>query len=175
MSDTIVLNIPYSHLLTISRQGISLLTVILTGLFFLSFIAGGARLALFSLKQKDINYLKLKTDENARRIIRLLEHPRLILYTMITAQIMLNTAIIIIANYMMDALLDFRHPIPVLEFAVKILLITFVILLVNDLIPKIWAHHHTHSFLYFSSWWLEAMIVPLAKFPAIKMLDIINK
>ncbi len=175
MYDTIVFNIPLFHLLTISRQGISILTVILAGLFFLSFIAGGARLALFSLKQKDINYLKLKTDENARRIIRLLEHPRLILYTITTAQIMLNTGIIIIANYMMDALLDFRHPIPMLEIAVKILLITFVILMTTDLIPKIWAHHHTVSFLYFSSWWMETIIVPFAKFPAVKMLDIINK
>lgn len=175
MYDTIHVNLQHLHLLGISRQGISMLMVILIGSFFLSFVAGGARLALFSLKQKDINYLKLKTDENARRIIRLLEHPRLILYTITTAQIMLNTGIIIIANYMMDALLDFRHPIPVLEFAIKILLISFVILMIADLLPKIWAHHHTLSFLYFSSWWIESVIVPIAGFPALKMLNFVTK
>jgi gliding motility-associated protein GldE len=150
-------------LLSINRQGVTLLSVLLLVLFFLAFISAGAKVAFFSLRYKDINLLKLKADEDSRRIVRLIEQPKLLSSVLTTAQIIFNLSIVVILNYLIDAFLNFQHAIPVLEVVVKILLISAVILFFAEMLPKVWAHHHNYAFMYFSGWWLESIIIPLCK------------
>lgn len=161
-------------ILNIGRQSLSLLIVLLVGLFFLSFIASGARLAFFALKNKDINLLKLKADEASLRIISMLDHPRLLSGILLTAQIIFNISIAIIINYLIDALSGFTHPIPFLEIAIKIIIISSIILLFCEMLPKVWAHHHRLSFLYFASWWVETIIVPVFK-PSVSWISEITE
>jgi putative hemolysin len=161
-------------ILNIGRQSLSLLIVLLVGLFFLSFIASGARLAFFALKNKDINLLKLKADEASLRIISMLGHPRLLSGILLTAQIIFNISIAIIINYLIDALSGFTHPIPFLEIAIKIIIISSIILLFCEMLPKVWAHHHRLSFLYFASWWVETIIVPVFK-PSVSWISEITE
>ena len=163
------------EMLVVGRQSISILMVFLIALLFLSFIASGSRLAFFSLKHKDINLLKLKRDDTSRRILKLLEEPKILATVITTAQLVFNLSIVIIANYSIDALLGFSHPIPVLEIIIKILIIASCILLVCEMIPKIWAHHHTLSFIYFAAWWMDAIIIPLFKSPAAWISGITDK
>ena len=164
-----------TEFLSINRQGISLLIVFLLALFFLSFIVGGSKTAFLALKQKDINLFKHKSDENARRIVRLLEQPHLLIQILYAAHLVLNISIIIVLNYMTDAFLGFRHPVPILEISIKILFIASILLLICEMIPRIWAHHHTLSFISFASWWLETLILPTFKSPVLRIQSITNK
>ena len=164
-----------TQLLTINKQGVSILIVILLSMFFLSFITGGAKTAFLSLKQKDVNLFKHKSDENAKRIVRLLEHPSLLLQMLHTAHLILNIGIIILLNYMIDAFLGFKHAIPILEIIIKIIIIASVLLLFCEMIPRLWAHHHTLSFISFAAWWLESFIVPVFRSPVVRMHSLIEK
>jgi gliding motility-associated protein GldE len=166
--DAEILRVVYANmeLLSVGRQSISILMVFLIALLFLSFVASGSRLAFFALKYKDINLLKLKADEASKRILRLLEEPKLLASVITTAQLIFNTGIVIITNYSIDALLNFSHPIPILEIIIKILIISSVLLLFCEMIPKVWAHHHTLSFIYFAAWWVESIMIPLFKSPS---------
>jgi Mg2+/Co2+ transporter CorB len=137
--------------LAINNQGVSMLIVLLLSLFFLSFITGGAKTAFLSLKQKDVNLFKHKSDERARRIVRLLEQPALLLQMLHAAHMILNICIVILSNYMIDAFLGFKHSIPILEITIKIIIIASILLLFCEMIPRLWAHHHTLSFISFSS------------------------
>lgn len=164
-----------TELLSINKQGVSILIVLLLAMFFLSFITGGAKTAFLSLKQKDVNLFKHKTDENARRIVRLLEQPSLLLQLLHAAHLMLNIGIIILLNYMIDAFLGFKHPIPILEISGKIIIIASFLLLFCEMIPRVWAHHHTLSFISFAAWWLETIIVPVFKAPVLRMHALTDK
>jgi gliding motility-associated protein GldE len=144
-------------------------------LFFLSFITGGAKTAFLSLKQKDVNLFKHKSDERARRIVRLLEQPALLLQMLHAAHMILNICIVILSNYMIDAFLGFKHSIPILEITIKIIIIASILLLFCEMIPRLWAHHHTLSFISFSSWWIDVLIVPLFKSSVLRMQTITDK
>lgn len=161
--------------LSINRQGISLLIVLLLSMFFLSFITGGAKTAFLALRQKDINLFKHKSDENARRIVRLVEHPTLLLQILHAAHLLLNISIVILLNYMIDAFLGFKHHIPILEIMLKIIIIASVLVLICEMIPRIWAHHHTLSFISFASWWLETIIIPVFKTPVLRIQSLTDK
>ncbi len=162
-------------LLVVGSQQLSLLVILLVMLLFLAFITGGSRLAFFSLKQKEINLLKLKSDDSSNRIVRLLEHPKLLSGVLTTAQLILNLSVIVILNYLIDATFGFHHPSPFLEGIFKILILSSLILLFCEMLPKVWAHHHTLSFLYFASWWVESIIFPVFEFPAGRIQDITEK
>ena len=161
--------------LAIHNQGVSMLIVLLLSLFFLSFITGGAKTAFLSLKQKDVNLFKHKSDERARRIVRLLEQPALLLQMLHAAHMILNICIVILSNYMIDAFLGFKHSIPILEITIKIIIIASILLLFCEMIPRLWAHHHTLSFISFSSWWIDVLIVPLFKSSVLRMQTITDK
>jgi putative hemolysin len=163
------------EMLHIGTQSISLLLVLLIALIFLAFITSGSRLAFFSLKQKDINLLKLKNDETSKRLVRLIEQPRLLSSTLITAQLIFYLSVVIISNYLIDASSGFNHPIPLLEILIKILVISSFIILFCEILPKVWAHHHNIAFLHFAGWWIDAVIMQLFKAPSGWILNITNK
>ncbi len=155
----------FLSLLMVGTQQISVLIILMIMLLFLAFVVSGSRLAFFSLKQKDINLLKLKSEDSSKRILRLIEFPKLLAGVLTTAQLILNLSVIIILNYLIDATFGFHHPNPFLENLFKVLLLSAFILLFCEMLPKVWAHHHPLSFLYFAAWWVEATIFPVFNVP----------
>jgi gliding motility-associated protein GldE len=43
------------------------------------------------------------------------------------------------------------------------------------MIPRVWAHHHTLSFISFASWWLEKIVVPIFKPAVLRIQSITHK
>ncbi len=58
----------------------------------------GSEVAFFSLNYKDINLLKTKTSDSYKRIVNLLEDPKILLASMLIANNLINIAIIVISN-----------------------------------------------------------------------------
>ena len=63
-------------LLAVNPQGTTLLVIMLAVLLLLTFTISGAEVALFSLNNKDVNMLKTKQHNSARRIVTLLEESK---------------------------------------------------------------------------------------------------
>ena len=117
-------------------------------LFILSFLVAGGEVAFFSLAQKDINVLKTRKQPSFRRIVTLLEQPKTLLASMLITNSLVNIGIILISNILIgDWLLPYHFTFwP--QFLVKVLSVTFLILLFAEVLPKVWA---THNKIWFAS------------------------
>lgn len=150
-------------LLSINSQGLTLLVLLFLALLFLSFVVSGAEVAFFSLKYKDMNMLKTKSDSSARRIVQLLEQPKVLMGSLIAANTFFNLGIIFIGNLLINELLQLDHTHLWAEIAVKTIVIGLLLLLFCEMLPKVWASQNNLFFVFFASWWIDGVVLPLFK------------
>ncbi|MBS1731549.1 MAG: gliding motility-associated protein GldE [Bacteroidetes bacterium] len=128
-------------------QLISFLLVLFFLLLVISFIISGAQSAYFALGKKDLDMLQSKTNPSYKRILRLLEDPSLLFSTLFIANILFNIALIILSNTLLNKLFSFENMAYVwLGYAIKIIAISFLLLLFCETLPKRYARHHPIRF-----------------------------
>jgi putative hemolysin len=142
-------------LLVINPQATTILALIILFLLILSFVIAGSEVAFFSLTFKDINILKTKQDTSWKRIVSLLEEPRTLLASLLIANSIINIAIIILANFLIDEMVLLKQDFWLFEFLIKVLLIGFVMILFGEVMPKIWALQNNLQFAYYTSGIIE--------------------
>ena len=129
----------------------TILGAIILFLLILSFIVSGSQVALFSLTFRDINVLKTKQGDPWKRIVSLLEEPKELLGSLRIANTVINIAIIILANFLIDRLMIVKNNLWGIQFTVKIVSITFILLFFGQVMPRIWATQNNFQFLYVTS------------------------
>lgn len=117
-------------------------------LLVLSAAISGSEIAFFSLSPNQLNDLKADSGKNSRIIRELLEKPKRLLATILIANNFVNVAIIIISSYLMIGLFDFSDS-PVLGFLVQVVVVTALILMFGEIMPKIFATQHAVGMAYF--------------------------
>jgi gliding motility-associated protein GldE len=129
------------------------------GLLILSFFISGAEIAFFSLNYRDINALKTKQDAGWRRIAALLEEPKNLMACLLIANALVNIAIIILSNLLIDQLIPLqgKENLQWAKLLMKVVFITAVILLFGEVLPKIRAAHNNLRTAYESSYLVEAI------------------
>lgn len=128
------------------QQNASLLLLMLV-LLFLSFSIAGAEVAFFSLSYKDIQNLKTKNNKGLKRIVLLLEDPKRLLTSMLIANSFINICIILIANILINNLFVFDQiGIPGIEFLVKVIAVTLLLLFFGEILPKVMATQNNIRF-----------------------------
>jgi putative hemolysin len=143
-------------LLYANPQSAVFLGVLLAILLLLSFITSGSEVALFTLQTKDVNMLRTKQHDAARRIVTLLEERKAVYTSLLIAGTFFNIAIIILANFLLTPVLQPLHP-DWLEWLIKIISIAFVLVLIGKVLPKVWATQNTLRFAYFASAVVEGL------------------
>ena len=131
---------------TINPQGTTILFVLLLGLLFSSFVVSGAEVAFFSLTYKDINLIKTKQQQPYKRILRLLEEPKILLGSLLIANSFINIAIIIISNILIDDLFAFAASFTWVEFIIKVIAVTSLLVLFAEVMPKVLATQNNIRF-----------------------------
>ncbi|UEG50442.1 gliding motility-associated protein GldE [Ferruginibacter lapsinanis] len=132
----------YFTFLAITPAASAVLIFLAVVLSTISFLIAGSEVAFFSLTYKDINMLKTKQQPSFRRIVTLLEQPKILLASMLIANSFVNIGIILIANILMDGWLEVFHLSFWLSFLIKVATVTFLIVLFGEVLPKVWATHH---------------------------------
>lgn len=150
-------------LLAINSQGLTLLVILFLILLFFSFVVSGAEVAFFSLRYKDLNVIKTKPDAPARRIVNLLEEPKVLMASLLAANVIFNLGLVFLTNFLIDEALNLRHNLWWVEFILKATAITALILLFCETLPKVWASQNNIFFAYFASWWIDAIVYPVFK------------
>lgn len=131
----------------IQAQGTTVLVMVLLVLLFLSFVLAGAEVAFFSLTYKDINLLKSKQQPPYKRVVDLLEEPKTLLASLLIANSFINIAIIIISNLLIDDMFNFEKFDAVwLEFVIKVIAVSFTLLLFGEVMPKVLATNNNIRF-----------------------------
>lgn len=114
-------------------------------LLICSAFISGSEVALFSLSQNDVDELK-ETDYNKGNLIyNLLERPKKLLATILVANNFINIAIVIIFSSFSEELFG-SVASPLIRFVLEVVVVTFLILLFGEVLPKIYANRNNISF-----------------------------
>jgi putative hemolysin len=129
----------------VSELGFLLLLLLLSGVF------SGSEVALFSLSETDRERLRHDSSAAARRVLRMLERPRRLLITILMVNNLVNVAAAILATFLtlrVARAWGFTET-PYGEaglFAVQVILLTFLLLVLSEITPKLIATHRNIRF-----------------------------
>ncbi len=113
--------------------------IVLIVLIVLSGLVSGSETAFFSLSPADLDNLNNSKRAKEKLILKLRSKPKDLLATILIANNFINVAIVILSAYILAITLNFELN-PVLGFFIEVILITSVILLFGEIIPKIYAN-----------------------------------
>lgn len=135
--------------------------VLLLVLLLCSALISGAEVALFSLTPMDINE---ELDKNSRKmqiVSNLLKRPKKLLATILVANNFINIAIVILFAYLGDFI--FRNISELwVKFIIEVVVVTFLILLFGEILPKVYASRNNIKFSTFMAFPLKALDVIFA-------------
>ncbi len=117
-------------------------------LLFCCAMVAAAEVALFSLTAKDLTELNQSNPSKAVIINQLLKKPKKLLATILVANNFLHIAIVILFSFSLDTVFD-TIAIPLLKFVVEVILVTFLILLFGEVLPKVYANRNNIKFAGF--------------------------
>ena len=106
-----------------------------------SAFASGSEIAFFSLSPTDLNELDGDKSSSDRNILRLRADSERTLATILITNNLVNVTIIMLANYFFASWIDFGRA-QWLEFVVITILLTFLLLLFGEIIPKVYCGHN---------------------------------
>lgn len=110
----------------------------------------GSEVAFFSLSPTDLDVLKNLKSRLSRNVTYLLKHPERLLATILIANNFVNVGIVIISTYITSQLFYFDQN-PVLGFIVQVVVITFLILFISEVFPKVYSNRFARSAALFAS------------------------
>lgn len=151
---------PSSFLLILSAINVSVIvgTALLFVLLFCSALISGAEVAFFSLTKSDI---EKGIDDGFRRlkiVSKLLERPKKLLATILIANNFINIGIVILFAYLGNFIFSNISSI-VIKFFVEVVIVTFLILLFGEILPKIYASRNHVKFATFMAYPLKVLDV----------------
>jgi putative hemolysin len=114
-------------------------------LLFMSAFISGSETAFFSLSSSQIDEIEAKDDAISRKIIKLLNQPKQLLATILISNNFINVAIVILSAYITSIVFDFSD-FPVLGYIFEVILVTFILLLLGEITPKVYANQNNQKF-----------------------------
>ena len=161
-----------------SLNGIALILLLIS-----SALISGTEVAFFSLSQTDLNELSNESkDENI--IVKLLERPRKLLATILITNNFINILIVLLFASLAESLFsDFNYQIDLhyfiipVRFLIEIILVTFLILLFGEVLPKVYASRNALRFSRTMSKFIHGVNVILTPFtmPLISLTKWVEK
>ncbi|WP_372756831.1 gliding motility-associated protein GldE [Mariniflexile sp.] len=135
--------------------------ILLFLLLLCSALISGSEVALFSLTRTEIDKGLEVNSKRIQIIARLLDRPKKLLATILVANNFINIGIVILFAYLSgDLFLGISSP--VLKFIIEVVIVTFLILLFGEILPKIYASRNNLKFATFMAYPLSVLDVLLS-------------
>ena len=109
-------------------------------LLLLSGMMSASEVAFFSLQPSDIRQLKQRNSMASESVLKLLKNSDSLLATILVVNNLVNIAIVICTSKVIHTLFNF-HDNTVVEFLFTGVLVTFLLLLFGEILPKIEAQN----------------------------------
>lgn len=132
-------------------------------------LVSAAESAFFSLTPNDMDELKSSDIKSDQKILKLIEAPKRLLATLLISVNFISIAIVIInTSFIFGAEGWFDFPgSPTLGFLIQVVVVTFLILLIGEVTPKIYATQNplkaSRTLVYFVIF-LQKMFYPISSF-----------
>ena len=115
-------------------------------LLICSALISGAEVAFFSLQLKSLEELYDTDNENeVKKVIELLKKPKRLLATVLVVNNFINIAIVLLFSLMSKAFLSGIEN-PIIQLIIEVGVITFIILIFGEILPKIYANRNALAF-----------------------------
>ena len=140
---------------------------------FLSAFNSGSEIAYFSLRDDDVD--DIEDNYRRERVKELLAMPEKLLATILVGNNLVNIMIAIVLNYAMNQIFDFNST--ALDFVVQTVILTFLILLFGEVIPKLYATNFNVKFAAITSAPLKAAVKLFSPLTAllVRSTSLVNK
>lgn len=133
-------------------------------LLICSAFISGTEVAIFSLTSQDIEKINQKSQRKGSLIVSLLEKPKKLLATIVITNTFVNIALIILFFRLGDSLFG-AIALPWLSFLLQVIVITFLVLLFGEVVPKLYAGRNNIKFakkVAFILYGLNKLLSPLS-------------
>lgn len=117
-------------------------------LLFASALVSGSEVAFFSLGPAENDTLANDKSDNSARILELNRTPERLLATIVIANNFVNVAIVILSSYIVAESFNFDDNPVWISFVLQIGVVTFLLLLLGEVIPKVYATNNALSLAY---------------------------
>ncbi|MDX6745746.1 gliding motility-associated protein GldE [Polaribacter sp. PL03] len=144
--------------------------IVLIALLISSALISGSEIAFFSLNQTDINELSNNGKEE-NIVVTLLDRPRKLLATILITNNFINILIVLLFASLAEVLFSdfdltldlYFFTLPV-RFVIEIILVTFLILLFGEVLPKVYASRNALPFAKKMSKFIHSVNIILTPF-----------
>ena len=119
-------------------------------LLFASGFVSASEIAFFSLSPTDLSEIEEEEHSSDKRIMDLLQDSERLLATILISNNFVNVTIIMLCNFFFEQVVDFGNSV-IVEFLVITVILTFLLLLFGEIMPKIYSAQHTLRFCRFAA------------------------
>lgn len=119
-------------------SGIVVAIIGVVALLLGSAMISASEVAFFSLNPSQKNYLKDKKTGRSRHVLNLLGNPERLLATILITNNFINISIVILSAFILSRVMDITEP-RWLELLIQVVIVTFVLLLFGEIMPKLYA------------------------------------
>ncbi|MEG1616400.1 MAG: gliding motility-associated protein GldE [Bacteroidales bacterium] len=144
-------------------------------LLFASGFISASEIAFFSLSPVDLNRIDEKEHDSDSLIQSLLSRSQFLLATILIANNFVNVAVVILFTFFMNTII--LNQTPMFSFLLQTVVLTFLLLLIGEIMPKIYASYNALKFARISAGvlkMLQKLFYPLASLLVITT-NVINK
>lgn len=124
---------------------VAVLCAVTLCLLCLSALVSGAETSFFSLSHNDVRCFKERNSASDAAVLRLLADVDLLLATILVVNNLVNICIVLLTSHIIDSLFAFVR----FEFLFKTVLVTFLLLLFGEILPKVLAQKTPARFASF--------------------------
>lgn len=117
------------------------------GALFISAFVSGSEISFFSLTPAQTD--ELTENSRGERVLQLLQKPERLLATILIANNLVNVTIVILMDYALGPV--FSGMLPVWSFILQTVILTFLILLFGEILPKLYASSYNLKWALFAA------------------------
>lgn len=126
-----------------------ILGLVIIVLLFISAMVSGSETAFFSLSPANIDTIKESKYKSDSAILKLMGNQEYLLATILIVNNLVNISIVILSNNLIDSIITFSTA--GWEFVTKTVVVTFILLLFGEIMPKIYSAYNPMKFARFIS------------------------
>ena len=144
-------------------------------LLITSALISGAEVAFFSLSKSDLDRAAESEASVQRMVVSLLESPQKLLATILISNNFVNILIVLIFAYIGDEVFS-EISSYLVKFGIEVVLVTFLILLFGEVLPKVYATRNSLKFAAFMAFPLKVLnsLLTVISTPLMSLTNIIE-
>ena len=148
---------------------------VLLFLLLLSALISGAEVAFFSLSQVELDKALASKSSNQKTVVGLLKRPEKLLATILISNNFVNILIVLIFAYIGEIVFkDITSNL--LKFLIEVVLVTFLILLFGEVLPKVYATRNALKFASFMAFPIKILnsFLSILSLPLMSLTDLVE-